>query len=1576
MEAQSAAMASLSTTNFPYFVRASKKYRSPHTQDLSFSKGAVIKVTAQAPRSKDEPQQDDDEEDDEEDIWLVGELKDGTAHGTFPASFVTPAPEADDTESPSAIESQGQGVKSLTKPATTTHEVEAGEDVAAEAQQPQPDTSSSVSLHSAQLKDGEPTSEAHVITSLPRSEPVDDPEIPDVVEPSKLSTTADSQAKANREDSSTSGAIATSAGGPTEAVPGPEKVSAVAPNTTVKSVPPPTKPKPSGLAARIAAFNQPQAAAAPPPLPRGGKPIGAWKKPAPKDVDSANPSRDSTAIKSPRNQEEDHSSSNAVSNADMSGRANEGFSAADAASSIKMSLKERMAALQRGGSENDADAAGQGLPKVPSAPGSSSRPVRAVAPSPQTASSRDDLDESKRSSVDPDARENGDSEKQGALSAEQEVEKEPAFIPAVDRLSQRDDPSELRPSADKEPEDEASATPEAVEEEGEAQRRAAIAARMAKLGGHRFGGPGPALFGSPKPPSVPAKKPSTQTSSPSKETDAAEVSPIEQREKASTSAEGASKTTALPKTEEQPATLSVPRRAAPPRKKRSALASPDDARKSSESILTDLPAANTTEDRDVPQPQSGASLGGADLAPTIAPSSHLPDEVGEPELVSGRPPPENIADPGKLAEHVKAKEATAPIEAVDDLTESYDSVADMGEKEELLDEDEALQRQADQLTSFLHPSRRGSAKTESSLDRASMDASMSNAQSVDFEGSAIPPALAQQLGLTPSSETPHFLQTEPEQRSGHTSPLRGSMSESEQRTLEQRTLGEQANASRPATPEPSEGPAQGASQDSENLGLSRPPSTRPPIPGSHRISVPPPAREVPTPPVIAEAGATDEYASSQTRRPPIPKSPPPPPSTSSRIMDTLSRPVGSGTEDSHGVATVDDASEATTPSPPLAAPQPRHAIPVDEDEPEDESVEKQEEEESNFEVPTSLTESDANSGAPDSHAGEATDTSHRAQAIQQEPQEPMGENSETAVELTPEQEEAERRARIAKRMAALGGQRMGGLPPIMGAPMPPRRKPTLPDSDVDQHSRQQDRPPVLEQSEAFTPSERGLSSDDAAIPDMTFATASDAKESMQGPHVGEPSEGSDALQELSEVERTKSPPMPAPRPPMSPPPRPPSAVSSSGATGSLGRRSSVRPPIPSAAAPPAPRSGQLESQPSIDTSLGSLAGSDARDDRRTSVGSIDGTARAYAASPPPLPVSPPPRAPPRPPSSMRFDESAGYQQSVAHPSRVASTGSMDEHADVVQSPAPPENSSDAKGHRDSIKASSRLSGHVSQQTSARDLDLAPASRWWRQAPLQIPPSITGRRDAVYSVDHRPGTGQAKIHVLFEDYSLTTVRASWEEGGDDAEDQTVLEQSHELAPPRPSAEEMRSWSGHIGVEIAKEALLLASSKGGSNVPPSSFGLASHLVTSGAAGQRALPPVGASFGVTVSSQVGSTVLDRGPDEVIRPGDVVLLQGADFKGKKGLGSYHVTYGTANTSSGQSAGSGNQSVYAVLVENDSKKNRWRVVTTSAAASPSSKPTAQSTVEEITLKMDDVRGGIIKVMRVPPRGGVWVKQF
>ncbi|CAO1623510.1 unnamed protein product [Parajaminaea phylloscopi] len=1567
-------------SSFPYYARATKRYRSPHAQDLSFAKGVVIRVLSAAPKQTQDLEEEDEE--DEEDVWLVGELRDGTARGTFPSSCVEPALDVDDDEESTKLPVAGS--KAL-EDSLAGNDSASRQDIAPPQELQQNSRQDVVREQAAVRSSQQERSKGEMDGGETGSAPTFESD------PPTHSSATEAAPKGTPEVSMPSPSQSAQADIPSSVTPQTtDNAPAVAP-APLKSKPPPPKPKPSGLAARIAAFNQPQNATPSPPLPRGGRiNAGSWKRTAEDNTKATDQGKD------PKNAETTPavgSETSAPEPTERSSRNNEGFSAADAASSIKMSLKERMAALQKTGSEtsrihgagpepphskpsreagrpDQVAASGQAAPQKPSLPEDERQGLSTTIAAQETATSGSANVEADAAHQAVGSQEANESRQQGqdydsgnpdgGLNQSTTIAED---TPERAKLTSSDD------------------TPGS--EDQEAQRRAAIAQRMARLGGQRFGGGAPALFGAPPPPRAAPTEPAqpdtdigTGQNSAAPQNEARPDSAQEVRQiepKSETEMQG----TGGPSTD-PPATLSVPRRTAPPRKKRSALASPiDDESQSSDSQTQQVSHQNANPlgapdapiDNESGHAASPEPLSRSQIANSVIPASD--DEVDS----SGRQGTDSTVGTEEAPDVADQKDSRSAGGEQLDLESSEDSSAHPdcadGETEILIDPDEALQRQTDQLNSFLRdPSRQNSVHTVSSLGAAEATTRADNGDdTLDQESSSesgnIPSALARQLGLTPSSERgPHIYDT-----GAASSPVRSAAEQMDvadgarSARFGQETPSDSANVDSSDTKASSDAagvPSEAVDPDSILESSSEVGSVGEPNdgPSDKRMSLQPPARDVPTPPVDMAPAQHSRPTASAPSRPPIPMSPPP------RAPSAALSGLSSGAQRRDSVVKAPEPSQADEDAPPvlqLAAPKPMHAIAFDDG--------KDDEDTEHFSASDDAAAPTSGEAVPD-RAASASDEVDRYGSTE-------AREEEADVELTPEQEAAARRAAIAKRMAALGGQRMGGLPPIMGAPMPPRRKLTSESREPEEQAPTGTSKPlsvdstVSTGSESFVhspPARRGPPPGGMAIPGMTLPQHS-TEEQDEAPRQEQEHELDDGAEAPAGVDQapaafteprhqgppkpTSPPPVPMAQPPKSPPPRPPSAAASEIGE-SIKRRSSVRPPIPSAAPSPTPRSvAHFNEHDSIEQSLSKHSAAV----QHGNSGDQEPIPRVLAASPPVLlPTSPPP-APPRamPPSAQ--PPAAPVQPTLSDSSEPTS--------------GPPAVSGEEPPPRASLASRHARGNSQSAQSSARDLDLNPASRWWRQQPLRLPSSITGRSDLLFSVDHQPGSGHAVIKVLFEDYAMTTVHATWDESSVD-EHETLLEQAHDLPPSRPAPEEMQSWASMFGVDLAKEALLGAGSKTNSRTYSSSYALCSSLV---AGCQRALPPVGSSFGCTVLSQVGSTILDRGPDDTVRVGDIVQLQGADFKGKKGLGSYHSVFGSAQPGGAQHADV-HSLVYGVIVEVDAKKRRWRIITTSAAAHPSAKATSSATqADEVTLRLDDLRGGLVKVMRVTPRGG-WVRNF
>jgi hypothetical protein len=114
---------------------------------------------------------------------------------------------------------------------------------------------------------------------------------------------------------------------------------------------------------------------------------------------------------------------------------------------------------------------------------------------------------------------------------------------------------------------------------------------------------------------------------------------------------------------------------------------------------------------------------------------------------------------------------------------------------------------------------------------------------------------------------------------------------------------------------------------------------------------------------------------------------------------------------------------------------------------------------------------------------------------------------------------------------------------------------------------------------------------------------------------------------------------------------------------------------------------------------------------------------------------------------------------------------------------------------------------------------------------------------------------------------------------------------------------------------------------------------------------LPAIGPSFGPIILAQAATTPVDVGSDE-IRPGDIVALHGVDLKGKKGLGSYHATFGSAQ-----------EPTFACVVESEAKKRRLRCILVSGVEGKRGRG-----AEEVSLRLDDAKSGLLRVFRLAPK--------
>ncbi|WFC98958.1 assembly of actin patch protein [Malassezia yamatoensis] len=428
-----------------HLVRSIVKYKSPHPQDLSFPKDAIICVTGLAQRPNLD---DEDEDEDEDDQWYIGELLDGSKHGQFPASLTRPLTQSEteeihsvhtapkdvsprnphNAETTSLVGTANEAISTKssdnpldvpvntlytpkesgdtiqTQPMSQTTEpsrvVEGAHEQHPIATEPQLTTS----LEAVKQENPVNATEASSLHAASPNENKEDlvPETPLASIPPTLPTTSESirpmPLSPDRHKKAASSLDTFTASEPDQqSITEPlteetNKSTIAAPHSTVPATRPassqPTEvPDPSRLSLRerIAAFNKPAEKSAP-PIPRG-KP-GAWKRPAP--VGNGEKPPMPPASNMPPLAPGDTSKVTNPGNIDkptIDATSSESFSASDARSSIQMSLKERMAALQR----HDAEA----KPAPPAPPRKLSRDLQ-VDPEPSQEEADQDPDEASR----------------------------------------------------------------------------------------------------------------------------------------------------------------------------------------------------------------------------------------------------------------------------------------------------------------------------------------------------------------------------------------------------------------------------------------------------------------------------------------------------------------------------------------------------------------------------------------------------------------------------------------------------------------------------------------------------------------------------------------------------------------------------------------------------------------------------------------------------------------------------------------------------------------------------------------------------------------------------------------------------------------------------------------------------------------------------------------------------------------------------------------------------------------------------------------------------------------------------
>lgn len=1182
--------------------------------------------------------------------------------------------------------------------------------------------------------------------------------------------------------------------------------------------PPPTVPKKSNaLRDRIAAFNKPAELPLAPPVHRTG---AGWKRPPPPAGEkpvrptpasgttnprtpsgpapvspAASTAPASTQVPPPASPvspavAQPTSSTDASSTTEPPGGG--GFSAADAKSSIKMSLKERMAALQRGGA-NDGDPSSPPTPaRAPPPPApkpgrlTSDRRAAALAGIGTTPATPNPTSSSPEVGAQTGAQEAPVEEPEGTAQGQ--------HLPAVDEAQQpstAESPESTEMPGPPESSEPAEPTEEEKEAAAAAERKATILRRLQTTGGMKIGAP-PPPFGAPAPKPTPARHNTADEGT--TEEDPLFGSDDEQKPKP----EEEEHIPEEPEEDEATRKAKIVRRLqagggmnmfGAPAVPASAPAPP----RPSENLSPQEP--------EIPAASNSKAHGQADGEETTQEEGLFDDEDTEvpapsPSVVSpaapvakpslGRPaPPRRVAPPRRretkdaAAPTAEAKSGPAPdLASESDLAgDSLSSPVQQDTKSKTGVKPVVHEDASAPMVPAGKPSAPASAPAPPSIppvasseplgvpQRQASTASAalsSSSPPLEFHDAQLPAHARGETLLAPPA---------PERRESSASALTAPLGEDElvrnQDLLDQFLAGPSATGLSAAAPgagrHAQEGNAVPSLADGvgvkESLEAKQDQDAKDSAPS---VINPSSARSPPTVPAVPSHAA--------------PAAPPPVNPSSASPSAVSSSPTATATAPAPPI--LGQTQNTSAPLPPsIRAPKPRMAEPrpFDDDDSEEAG-----------------TAAPAN--PPPAH-------------------QPEGEEAKQD-ELSEEQEERERRSRIAQRLARLGGQKIGTAPlPMggMGAPMPPRAREPIEDSPAK----------VEHESPGETaerPARRGIPQGGVAIPgftprpppvedeDATYREAETAAPQEAQPREdGEEDWAKNATAALryAATGGAKSPPPPsgAPPPPVpvrsmsppaptrAPPRRPPSIPPPSGAaplppgTPPISRgysgspapthapppipRNAAASPPPAHAPPPIPRNAAASPPPMhppppppgqhkrLSIPLGGL---DRRTslDRRPSVDQKTGLERQSTLPPkhaPPLPPSAEvgeanalgatnaapstsvPFAPSHTPPSGRASPSDVLPSPVDDGGNYTSFGAAGASDPLASSssPALPQGSpvmpqAPAQGVQRNASTSKRFSR---LQASSGDY-LMPSTRWWRQGtnPIHLPPPIANRTDVL------------------------------------------------------------------------------------------------------------------------------------------------------------------------------------------------------------------------------------------------------
>ncbi|KAF8272814.1 hypothetical protein EI94DRAFT_1565374 [Lactarius quietus] len=157
----------------------------------------------------------------------------------------------------------------------------------------------------------------------------------------------------------------------------------------------------------------------------------------------------------------------------------------------------------------------------------------------------------------------------------------------------------------------------------------------------------------------------------------------------------------------------------------------------------------------------------------------------------------------------------------------------------------------------------------------------------------------------------------------------------------------------------------------------------------------------------------------------------------------------------------------------------------------------------------------------------------------------------------------------------------------------------------------------------------------------------------------------------------------------------------------------------------------------------------------------------------------------------------------------------------------------------------------------------------------------------------------------------------------------------------TVDELRTVWGRVGVHVAEAAAALLERSKHKLVGNGSYeGFVAEALAEVPNASAAQRP--GEYGFLVYAQTAAQVHTRLAD--IMPGDVVVLEGARFKGHKGLHSYSMSVGESAPCMG------------VVSEFDPKKLKLRTL-------QANKRVGQATVELVSYRLEDLKNGTIKVL-------------